>query len=70
MGMPLTSLNYVIANTVKQTTDTAAATKQPTMVRKEGQMEEASWEVRNKEARTVQEAIRYAFPFKLGGRTI
>jgi hypothetical protein len=29
------------------------------MVRKAGQMEEASWEVHNKEAKTVQEAIRY-----------
>ena len=63
MGMQLTSLKYVIANTVKQTTDTAAATRQPIMVRKEGQMEEASWEVRNKEVKTVREEIKYGFPF-------
>lgn len=45
---------------VKQTTDTPADTQQPTMERKVGQMEEASWEVHSKEVRTVLEAARYA----------
>jgi len=39
--------------------DTLADIQQPATVRKAGQMEEASWEVRSKEARKVLEAARY-----------
>jgi len=50
---------YLILIINKQTMDTLADIQQPATVRKAGQMEEASWEVRSKEARKVLEAARY-----------
>jgi hypothetical protein len=47
----------------KQTTDTAADTRQPAMERKAGQMEEASWENHKEEARTLLAEAKYFPPF-------
>jgi hypothetical protein len=47
----------------KQTTDTAADTRQPAMERKAGQMEEASWEDHKEEARTRLAEAKYFYPF-------
>jgi hypothetical protein len=47
----------------KQTTDTAADTRQPAMERKAGQMEEDSWEDHKEEARTPLAEAKYLNPF-------
>jgi hypothetical protein len=61
MGMRRTlSEDSLMLTIMKQTTVMAADTQQPAMVRKAGLMEEASWEVHSKEAKTVLEAARYA----------
>ncbi len=47
----------------KQTTVTAADTRQPATERKAGQMEEASWEDHKEEARTPLAEAKYFYPF-------
>ena len=47
----------------KQTTDTAADTRQPAMERKAGQMEEALWEDHKEGARTPRAEAKYFDPF-------
>jgi len=47
----------------KQTTDTAADTRQPAMERKAGQTEEALWEDHKEEARTPRAEAKYFDPF-------
>jgi hypothetical protein len=47
------SQDHQVLILVKQTMDTAADTRRPAMERKAGQKEEASWEDRNKGAKTA-----------------